>query len=265
MLILIGHHVSPDLAINGFHSHAGWLMFTLLAVGLALAAHALPMLRANSGGTVSAAPQTKALPFSEDPNVAQILPFIVFMASALLASTFFAVPSIVYPLRFLAMAAGLWVALPFLRRLEWRLDPIAIGAGVAIGVAWVATSAPADLESELAVALTQMTAPIFAIWVVTRVLGTSLLVPMIEELFFRGYVFRRIDTGALAMRILALAVSTALFALLHDRWLAAALAAVIFALVMLRKGRLSDAILCHAAANMVIAAWALATQQWSVI
>ena len=106
---------------------------------------------------------------------------------------------------------------------------------------------------------------LFVIWVITRVLGTIVLVPLIEELFFRGYVLKRIDTGGMAMRLLAIAVSSGLFAALHDRWIAAAIAGVIFGLLYLRKGRLADAIQSHAVANGIIAGWALVSQNWAVI
>lgn len=33
-LIAIGAHVSPELAVNGFHSYAGWMFFTLLAMAM---------------------------------------------------------------------------------------------------------------------------------------------------------------------------------------------------------------------------------------
>ena len=120
VLILIGHHVSPDLAINGFHSHAGWLMFTILAVGLAMAAHNVSWFRAARPVAASApAAQTMETKDAE----ALIVPFIVFMASALIASTFSETPGLYYPMRFLAMAAGLLVAVSYLRRLDWRMDP----------------------------------------------------------------------------------------------------------------------------------------------
>ena len=270
-LILIGHHWSPDLAINGFHSHAGWLMFTFIAVGLSMAAHAVPWFRKTATDAPAHlaadrdAPKAEPVPFLEDPYMVQILPFLVFMLSALLASTFFEVPAVAYPLRFAAMAAGLAVALPFLRKLEWRMDPLAIGAGVAIGVMWIAVSPAPEADSPLAQALAGMSAGLLGLWIVTRVLGTVLLVPAIEELFFRGYVMRRIDQGGWAKRILAIVVSTGLFAALHGRYLEAAVAGLVFALLMLRSGRLADAIVCHAVANGVIAAWAVAQGDWAVI
>jgi CAAX prenyl protease-like protein len=64
---------------------------------------------------------------------------------------------------------------------------------------------------------------------------------------------------------LALIVSSAAFAMLHERWLAAFFAGLIYALLMLRRGRLSDAIAAHMASNAVIIAWAVVAQQWSLL
>ena len=263
-LIMMGHHISPDLAIDGFHSHAGWLMFTIVAVGLSLAAHKIMWFRKD--GQARAKPATAPKPLSEDTYAALILPFIVFMASALLLSTFTEIPGLYYPVRFLAMAAILLFFWRFLRGLHWVLDPIAIAVGAVIGVAWLLT-APANEagDNALADALLNLGSIGFAIWVLARVLGTSIAVPIIEELFFRGYVQAKIDDGRPLMRILAFAVSSGLFAALHGRWIAAFIAGILFGLLMLRKGRVTDAILGHMVANAVIAGWALYLQDWAVI
>ena len=264
VLIMIGHHVSPDLAINGFHSHAGWLMFTVLAVGLASVAHQIAWFRKGEAA-VRAAPQSVP-PLADDPYAAMILPFIVFMASALLLSTFTELPSLYYPLRFAAMVAVLLFFLRYIRRLEWGIDGIAIGSGVTIGVLWLVTAPQAEeADTALAQAIAGMGTVGFAIWVAARCLGTSIAVPIIEELFFRGYVLRRIDVGGMPMRVFAFAVSAGLFAALHDRWLAAFLAGIVFGLVMLRRGRVTDAIQSHMAANVVIALWAVIMRDWAVI
>ena len=92
-----------------------------------------------------------------------------------------------------------------------------------------------------------------------------MLVPVVEEAFFRGYVLTRLDSGTWASRVAAVAVSSALFALLHGRIVAAGAAGVVFALVMLRRGRLADAILAHGLANALIAAVALWRGAWSLI
>ena len=264
VLIQIGAHISPDLAINSFHSHAGWLMFTILSVSFAALMHSVPWFR--TAPAVEVVRQHQRPAFFADPAVARIFPFLVFMASALLASTFSETPAIFYPLRALAMATALVLVWRVLAELDWRIDPLAVGAGTGIGVLWLATApAAAEADTALTAALAAMPAWLFVVWAISRVVGTAVLVPMIEELFFRGYVQDRLDRGGLLWRLVALGVSAGLFAMLHDRWLAAGLSGLVFGLLYLRRGQLADAVYAHAAANAVIAGWAVAQGDWSVI
>ena len=264
VLIWIGAHVSPDLAVNGFHSHAGWLLFSVLSLSLIWFSRLVPWFQKAEAATVAA--PVSLPPLLDDRNAAEILPFVVFMASALVASTFSEVPAVYYPLRAMAMLAALLVFQSFYLRLEWRFDPIAAGAGVAIGIVWIiAQDGDVEKQSALGEALAAMPPAFFALWVLSRILGTTLLVPLIEELFFRGYLLRRLDGGGIAMRVVAIATSAGLFAALHDRWLLAAAAGVILSLLVLRRGRLSDAILAHVLANGVVAFWAVATGDWTII
>ena len=46
-------------------------------------------------------------------------------------------------------------------------------------------------------------------------------------------------------------------------WPAATLAGMAYALVYYRRGKLSDAVLAHATTNLLLAAYALATGDWS--
>jgi exosortase E/protease (VPEID-CTERM system) len=274
-LIVIGEEFSPELALNGFHSHAGWLMFTILSISLAIVAHLIPWFRADGADTVTAPraaasgrASTKAPlpPFFEDMNVVQILPFIVFMASGLIASTFTETPGIYYPMRLVAMIAVLALVWRALLKIDWRIDPLALGAGVALGAIWAVTSPPPDTqETAFLGALGAMSAGAFVFWAATRVIGTIVFVPIIEELFFRGYVMRRIDTGGMLMRVLAIAISAGLFAYLHDRWMLAFAAGVLFSLLLLRRGKIADAIWAHVGANAVVAGWAVATGDWAAI
>ena len=96
-------------------------------------------------------------------------------------------------------------------------------------------------------------------------LVTAILVPVIEEMFFRGYLLTRLDGPKPWQRALAVGLSSAAFALLHGRWLEAGLAGVVFALVALRRGRFADAIWAHVVANSLVAAIAAARGDWSLI
>ena len=256
-LILIGAYVSPTLAVNGFHSFAGWLFFTVLALGILAVVQALPSLQR---GEVAADVRIPAL--TADATAARIVPFIVFMLSGLVVNAFWQQPALGFPLQAAMMAGALWLFRVPLLALEWRVDPVALLAGLVIGAGWIAL-APAGADP--LPGLAAMPPAAFALWAVVRVLGTSVLVPVIEEAFFRGYLLARFDTGSWQMRLAAIIISSLAFALLHGRVLEAGVAGVIFALVMLRRGRLGDAIVAHATANAAVAAAALVSGDWSLI
>jgi CAAX prenyl protease-like protein len=63
----------------------------------------------------------------------------------------------------------------------------------------------------------------------------------------------------------ALLVSSAVFGILHgSRWLAGIVAGVIFGLLLIRRGRMGDAVVAHASANLLIAAYVLLFHDWSL-
>lgn len=254
-LVLIGIHASPDLAVNGFHSFAGWLFFAVLAIGILVWVSRSAWLMRN---VAARAP----LGLRDDPVALCLVPFIVFMLSGVVVQTFWLQPDPGYPLRVAVVAAALWwMRRPLAAHLA-RPGAAAVLAGLGVGAGWVLL-APAPVSGPQGV--TTLTGWALAGWVAARLAGTVILVPIVEEMFFRGYVQARLDRGTWATRALAIAVPAILFAALHGRWLEAGLASVIFSLVFLRKGRLADAIIAHAAANAVVAFAALVSGHWSLI
>lgn len=260
VLLMIGLEVSPSLAIGAFHSHAGWLSFTVLSVGLILVSRTVPFF--TNAEALARMPAMQLPPFFQDRSVAELLPFAVFMLTALLASTFTETPGLVYPMRALIMAGVIALFWRVYLALPWRLDPLALGSGVVIAAMWIVT-APAATGDPAFGALTGLA---FVGWVVARIAGTSLFVPLIEEMMFRGYMFKRIAPSSTGWRMaLAVAISAGLFALLHDRWVEAAIAGAIFGLLVWRSRNITDAIVSHASANFLIAVYALLTGAWHII
>lgn len=260
-LIVIGDRVSPDLAVNGFHSYAGWLFFILLALGLMWFVQATPWLH-----RAAALPRAPAPPLRHDWLAARILPFVAFMVVSTLTAALFFHPELGYPWKTAVMALVLALFWPALRTQDWAPSAPALVLGVLVGIGWVLT-APADDPDAFVLSqlLTGLGGAGLAFWVVFRVVGTVALVPLIEELFFRGYVLARLDRGGLGWRIVALAVSSGLFGLMHGRWAEAAAAGLVFGGLMLWRGRLADAVWGHVAANAVVAAAALRHGDWALI
>lgn len=263
VLLVIGLEGNPELAVNAFHSHAGWLMFTIVSLGLIALAQLVPALRKSEAVAVTGQGATLP-PFFRDPVVAQILPFVVFMFSALLASTLSQTPSLVYPLRVLAMVAAVAAFVPVYMRLDWKVDPISVGVGLVIAAYWILI--PVAEEEAATAPYGALSGGLLVLWFAARGLGTIVLVPVIEEFFFRGYLERRLRIGSGLIWAMGASVVTAvLFAALHGRWAEAFVAGLLFSWVAARRGRVTDAVIAHAVANGVIFAAAVATNNQAMI
>lgn len=257
LLILIGARFSPEIAVNGFHSYAGWLMFTALAFGLTAVAQTVPWLhREGSRPAV-------ARPLRSDPVAAQLLPFAAFMVAGTLVAALAPHPGLGMAFGALVLGPVLLFFLPVFRTLDWRPDATALLAGGIVGLGWVLGAPAAD--PELGRLLVAFPAWAFAVWALGRIFVTTVLVPVIEEMFFRGYLLTRLDGAQPWRRALAVGLSSLAFALLHGRWIEAGLAGLVFAWVALRRGRIADAIWAHIIANTIVAAVAAGRGDWSLI
>lgn len=260
-LLIIGLEGSPELAVGGFHSHAGWLMFTLVSLGIIGLAETVPALQKTAVSAPVGAP-SPSVPFLQDPVVARILPFAVFMLSALPASALVNTPGVVYPIRVMLMGGILALFCDLYRRFAWRLDPVAVAVGAAIGLMWVLI----PVEPSDAAPYGALTGSLLIIWFVLRGLGTIVFVPVIEELFFRDYLETRFRLGTgLGWRIFAACATAALFAALHDRWAEAFVAGLAFSWVIARRGNVVDAIVAHGVANALVFAVAATSGNLAII
>lgn len=264
-LLVLGIEGQPELAVGGFHSHAGWVMFTAVALGIIAVARRVTWFNRAPAATV---PQAPLPPLRRDPVAARILPFAVFMLTAVVAPAISPNPAMFYPIRVILLAAALALVWPALRGIAWRISPLAWGVGAAIGVMWVAIPvAPSDAAAPYGA----LTGGMVALWFLFRGLGTVVLVPLVEELFFRDYLESRLrgsdpDAPAPLWRTAAaMLVTAALFAALHDRWAEAFVAGLAFSLLARRSGRIADAVAAHALANLIVFAVAAVTGNLAII
>ena len=104
--------------------------------------------------------------------------------------------------------------------------------------------------------------------VIVRMLGAAAVVPIMEELFWRSLVLRWIERHEFQSVVprdvgwRAFAITTALFALEHDRWLAGAIAGAAYNWLYMRTGNLWVPILAHLATNAALGLWVLHTHNW---
>ncbi|MBM3786525.1 MAG: CAAX prenyl protease-related protein [Acidobacteria bacterium] len=211
------------------------------------------------------------------PAVPFVAPFAVFMA-LLVLQPYNPLPGPVEQVvRVLILAGAIW----FFSRgvLDFKLaEPVmSTLAGVAIFAIWIApdllipgyrsnyiftvvgavkTSIPSD----------DLLSPVVLLF---RTVRAALLVPILEELFWRGFVLRWIENqdfekvpfGSYAPN--AFWITAALFASEHGPFWDVGLAAgVIFNYWAIRTKRLGDCILAHGVANLCLSVYTISTGKW---
>jgi uncharacterized protein len=155
-------------------------------------------------------------------------------------------------------------------RPTWRNAFVSVLAGLLVFVLWIQFDAPwmtIGQASASFVPLNSAGAPDWPL-IALRAAGAVLIVPLMEELFWRSFVMRWVDDATFervapnSVSARAIVVSTFAFVLVHTQWLAAAFAGLVYAGLYVRSGSLWTAVLAHAITNAALAAWVVRTQQW---
>jgi exosortase E/protease (VPEID-CTERM system) len=267
-LVLIGVAGAPGIAIQGFHSHAGWIAFNVVALGTCLAARRISWLT-TAGSSDSIAVPTHSQP---NPIAPYLMPLVAILAAAMLAGAASNGFEWLYVLRVAAAAAALWYFRDTYRTLDWRVGWPAVALGGLVFLIWIgleplAGSAHTGQPQPLAHA----SALVRITWLAVRILGAVITVPIAEELAFRGFLLRRLvsaDFESVSWRTFAwvpFLISSIAFGLLHgDRWLAGTIDGMVYAFAMLRRGRIGEAAAAHAVTNALLAIFVLVTGNWQL-
>jgi CAAX prenyl protease-like protein len=107
-----------------------------------------------------------------------------------------------------------------------------------------------------------------AIWMTSRLIGAAIIVPVMEELFWRSLVMRWIDDKNFLnfspgnVSLLALVISSGVFASAHHLWLAGLLAGLVYGALYIRYRNLWVPIVAHAVTNGVLGIWVMCTGHW---
>jgi exosortase E/protease (VPEID-CTERM system) len=260
-LILLGTYGSPEVALGGFHSQAGWLAFIAVSLGLMLVAQRIPLFTHVAGER-------------DEPGEAApyLMPLLALVGTMMVAQAVAEDPWTLYPLRVVVVGLVLWLYRRRYQEVRLTWSWTAAGIGVLVFVLWMVfekllpTAATDEVPGVLAGGMTGFG---FA-WLVSRVVGSVVLVPVAEELAFRGYLMRRLvssDTRQVPIgqfTWLSFVVSSLLFGVLHGRWLAGTVAGGCYAYALYRRRELADPIVAHAVTNGLIALYVLTTGSWSL-
>jgi uncharacterized protein len=212
------------------------------------------------------------------PVRARFVPYLV-----ILLLTFFQ-DSFTGPLRYwlylFKMLVGLWCVWQMRRMVQemrWAFSWEAVVAGVGVCVIWVGLD-PHYPKFELLFKAGDPWNPFKQFgeasatgwfFVAVRTVGSALVVPPIEEAFYRSLLYRyfiRLDFLNLPLNHfhwLSLVVTSLLFGLAHYQWLGGILCGLIYQSLVLRKNRLGDAMTAHAITNFLLGAWIVWRGGWN--
>ncbi len=257
-LVLIGNAGYPDIAIHGFHSQAGWITFIGVAFGMVVFANRFEWI----SRTAARRPDAAGL----SPTGDFLIPFLSLIAAGMVAQAFSGSFEWAYSLRLPAALAALLLCRSGYRAIDWRFGWQALVAGAAVFALWIFMDRS---TSPMPPALASASEGVRIFWIVTRVLGATIAVPLAEELAFRGYLMRRLTAenfeciSFVSVSLWAVLGSSVIFGITHGtRWIEGVAAGLIYGYISRRSGRLGDAVAAHALTNGLLACYVVAAGHW---
>lgn len=272
LLFEIGVKISPEIALEGFHSNFGTLS-VFLVVAAAMIVLTLPAFRRQPDS--QSTPAAGMGHASSDADLAdevlwQMVPLAALLTTLLVTGVFVGSFNWLYPIPIAVGSIAIAMQWPrimttFDRHLSW----FAIAAGIAVYVIWIAIVQRDDARESMLRATLQQ-APIWAAvgWIFVRVIGSSVVVPIVEEIAFRGGVMTLLQRGldrylhAPLVTMTALILTSIAFGLMHGAVLAGIIAGLFYGVVALHRQKLGDAIIAHAVTNLLISLHVLVLDDW---
>jgi exosortase E/protease (VPEID-CTERM system) len=264
VLVLIGDSGYAAVAVYGFHSQAGWIAFNAVAVGIALVS-----LRSKWFNRAAGVRDDEVT--AENPTAVYLLPFLALIIAGMASRAVSGGFEGLYWLRLVGAGAALCYSWPRLRGVDWRVSRRGAVAGLVIFLVWITAARVIVPAAGMPPALAALPSVARGAWIFAHALASVVVVPVAEELAFRGYLLRRIraaDFESIAPReagVAALIISAVVFGLFHGAlWLPGTIAGLVLGVVYMRTQGLGEAVAAHITANGLIAAVVLTDSQWQL-
>jgi CAAX prenyl protease-like protein len=218
-------------------------------------------------------PLTKKM--RESPALARAAPFVLFLIITLFQGQLGEASR--YWLYLAKTIVGIWLVWmmrPLVTEMRWVFSWEAVVVGVAVCVMWVGIDGfypklgkpglPWNPNAQFG-----QGSALAWLFIVGRILGSSIIVPPLEEVFYRSFLYRYIvkpDFLAVplgAFHMVAFVVTAVVFGFSHYEWLAGILCGFAYQGLVLRKKRLGDAMTAHAITNFLLGVWVVGKGAWN--
>jgi CAAX prenyl protease-like protein len=183
---------------------------------------------------------------------------------------------VAYAAKIAIVSAVAWACRSSWRDLKPRPGPAGLGLATALGLVvaalWVGLDGlypPLPLGKRMGFDPSAIPNAVGRVaFIAVRFYGLVLIVPLVEELFWRSFVMRFvIDPDFAKVPIgrvtpLAAAITSVLFALPHPEWLPALITGLLWAGLLWKTRSVSACFLSHAVANLALGIYVLARGAW---
>jgi len=206
---------------------------------------------------------------AKSPEHARFLPFLIFVVITFFGGTMGGSGMFwLYAVKVVVGAWMVWEMRAFVPEMRWSFSWQAVVVGIVIFVAWVGLDPfyPKnhllfkDTKESIWNPFTHFGEGSGIAWalIVIRIFGMTIVVPPIEETFYRSLVYRYIvkyDFTKVAMNHfdgVALVLCALLFGFSHFQWLPGIMCGMAYQWLAIRKGDLGDAMTAHAITNFLL-------------
>ncbi len=216
------------------------------------------------------------------PTLVRVVPFAIF-----LLLTFFqnhlgeAARYWLYLAKTVVGAWMIWQVWRLVPEMRWKVSGAAIVVGLVVFIMWISID---QLFREWGLPFAprfkisqgpwnpnvQFGAGSLLAWffIVVRIAGVSIVVPPLEEVFFRSWLYRYLSNPQFEaiplgqFRLVPFLVTSIVFGMEHQEWLAGILCGFAFQALVCWKKRLSDAITAHTITNFLLGIWVVWKGAW---
>ena len=207
------------------------------------------------------------------PLISRVAPFVIFLVLTFCQGQFGAASAYwFYFAKTLVAVWLIWEMRPLVPEMRWAMSWEAVIVGVGVFVMWVGLDPfyPQFKTTVIWNPHLQFSDNSILAWlmIATRTLGSTLVVPPLEEVFYRSFLYRyfaKPDFLSVPLnRFLpwSFIATAAVFGLSHFQWLAGILCGLAYQGLVWRKNRLGDAMTAHAITNFLLSLWVVWRGAW---
>lgn len=200
-----------------------------------------------------------------------VLPFLLFAACTYTCPLLGLLPGPAYMLKTVLVGASLMIFRhAFLDEIRLAFSGAAVLSGIGVFLAWILLDGLYPHLGQSAFnPYANAGGALALLYIGFRMIGAVVVVPVMEELFWRSFALRFVlqaDFRALPLGRFswyAFFLVSLLFGLEHHRWLAGLVAGLVYGGLLFRSRNLFVPILSHAITNLLLGLYVLATHEWA--